>query len=231
VELASTLAAELESTGVKTFTIGPGLARTPGAMEGIEQIAPLYGKSVEEFMRMSENAMISPEAAGAGFAAAIARAEYYHSQETSSYQALSDIGISLEQNRGVRKLNEAEQADALRLLNSIHDTLQEQARGWNERPVFERQWVLRDYKKYCGIAPEQTLSLLCDLTDAVIQSAQLPQDILNHLQLGKLSGYWQHQIELLQGYEHNKQKVQDYTALMRGWIQTIDAFTAQYTGQ
>ena len=49
VELTNTLAAELEETNVVTFTIGPGLVRTPGSLEGISKLAPLYGKTVDEF--------------------------------------------------------------------------------------------------------------------------------------------------------------------------------------
>ncbi len=42
---------------------------------------------------MNRNFVISPEAAGAGFAASIVLASKYHGQETSSIQVLREIGI------------------------------------------------------------------------------------------------------------------------------------------
>jgi NAD(P)-dependent dehydrogenase (short-subunit alcohol dehydrogenase family) len=95
VELCNTLAGELESSGVLTFSIGPGIVKTDTASRAIEQIAPLHGKSVAEFFEMNKAVLISPEEAGAGFAAAVALAERYNGAETSSLQALADAGISI----------------------------------------------------------------------------------------------------------------------------------------
>ena len=131
VELSTTLDAELEGTGVITFTISPGLVRTPGAEEAIEKIAPLYGKNVEEFYKMSEKQIISVEAAGAGFAAAIARAEKYRGQEIGSIQALMDAGIELQEEEKTNKktLTEEEKKQALSLIREIETTLWEQSEG------------------------------------------------------------------------------------------------------
>ncbi len=51
VHLANTLDAELEGTGVIAFTIGPGLVPTETASQAVEQLAPLMGMTVEEFLR------------------------------------------------------------------------------------------------------------------------------------------------------------------------------------
>ena len=52
VELAKTLDGELEDSGVIAFTIGPGIVPTATAQAGVALIAPLYGKTVEEFFAM-----------------------------------------------------------------------------------------------------------------------------------------------------------------------------------
>jgi hypothetical protein len=60
------------------------------------------GMSLEELFELNKNAQISPEAAGAGFAIAVALAKKYHGQETSSIQVLREAGIPLtseEENR------------------------------------------------------------------------------------------------------------------------------------
>jgi NAD(P)-dependent dehydrogenase (short-subunit alcohol dehydrogenase family) len=87
-ELASTIAAEVEGSGVYSFTIGPGIVKTPGFTEGGAQVAAFLGKTIDELLEMNKNFEISPEAAGVGFAAAIALASKYHGQETSSIQVL-----------------------------------------------------------------------------------------------------------------------------------------------
>ena len=86
VHLGQTLAAELEESGVVAFTIGPGLVRTPGAEAGIAALAPLYGKSVEEFYAMSAEQIGDTFARHSGlndWAAANRRVVLYPQAETS----------------------------------------------------------------------------------------------------------------------------------------------------
>jgi NAD(P)-dependent dehydrogenase (short-subunit alcohol dehydrogenase family) len=75
VELSNTISAEVEGTGVYAFTIGPGISKTPGFVEGGGKVASLMGMSLEELFELNKNAQISPEAAGAGFAIAVALAK------------------------------------------------------------------------------------------------------------------------------------------------------------
>ncbi len=161
VELSNTLAAELEDTGVITFTIGPGIVKTEGLMENISKIADLYGKTVEEFLKMSESAAISVDAAGAGYAAAVAMADKYRGLEISSFQALADIGIEIKAEvKTVHPLSKERKDKAFLLVNDIQKTLLKQYGGWQKRSIFERQWVLRDFKKNTGVEPEYFLMLL-----------------------------------------------------------------------
>lgn len=95
VELAHTIAAEVEDSGVYAFAIGPGIVKTPGFVEGGGQVAALMGITLEQLLEMNKRMEISPEAAGVGFAAAVALASKYHGQETSSIQTLHAIGINL----------------------------------------------------------------------------------------------------------------------------------------
>ncbi len=95
VELANTLAAELENTGVLTYSIGPGIVKTDTAHGAIGKLAPLYNMTVEEFYKMNAGQMLSEEEAGAGFAASVALAEKYRGAEIGSIQALMDAGIDM----------------------------------------------------------------------------------------------------------------------------------------
>jgi NAD(P)-dependent dehydrogenase (short-subunit alcohol dehydrogenase family) len=95
VHLSSTLDAELEGTNIHVFTIDPGLVRTPGLQAATERLAPLYGKTTDEFYAISEEHELTVEAAGVGFAAAVVLAPQFRGQEISSKQALFVAGIDL----------------------------------------------------------------------------------------------------------------------------------------
>jgi NAD(P)-dependent dehydrogenase (short-subunit alcohol dehydrogenase family) len=103
VELSNTLSAEVEGTGVYAFTIGPGISKTPGFIEGGAKVASLMGMSLDELFELNRNAQISPEAAGAGFALAIAQAKKYHGQEMSSIQVLREANIPLSEQEAVEE--------------------------------------------------------------------------------------------------------------------------------
>ncbi len=95
IALSSALDAELSGTGVVAFTIGPGLVPTATAVAAVQRLLPRLGLSGAEFLELTRSTRISVEAAGAGFAAAIAMADRYAGQEISSTQALADAGITL----------------------------------------------------------------------------------------------------------------------------------------
>jgi NAD(P)-dependent dehydrogenase (short-subunit alcohol dehydrogenase family) len=165
-ELGYTIASEVEGSGVYAFTIGPGLVKTQTAIEAIERIAPLHGKSVEEFYKMSENQIISAEAAGAGFAAAVVLAHQFHGQEIGSIQALHIANIDITEsarNKGINDISEGLLSEIGRVCNKVLSQLIEQYEGWKKRPLFERMWVLRDFYKHAGMSADQWLNLLKNL--------------------------------------------------------------------
>lgn len=225
VELSNTLAGELEGTGVITYSIGPGIVKTETAKKAISQIAPLYGKTEDEFYKMTEHVLLSVEEAGAGFAASVALADNYSGLETSSSQALTDIGIAYQkQDDDTNIINQTESySSMLELLKEIKQTFTEQVKGWNNRSVFERQWVLRDFKKYTGAAPEYFVDKLKECHDKA-ENNLLSKSNLKQLPVDKIEVYYKHQIDLLRGYEKNPEKVKEYTVLMEDWINTIKKF-------
>lgn len=225
VELCNTLAAELEGTGVITYSVGPGMVKTETADNAVKKIAPLYGKSVEEFYEMNKAMILAPSEAGAGFAASIALAEQYNGMEVSSIQALIDCGISTEisneaesltfTTEQMQKLNEA--------FELILTTYEEQVDGWSNRPIFEKQWVLRDFKKTTGTAPEHFIEVF-NYFDASLKDNQLRKESFKKLELEKLELYYKHQLELLKGYERNPEKLKLHTDIINNWINDINKF-------
>jgi NAD(P)-dependent dehydrogenase (short-subunit alcohol dehydrogenase family) len=221
VELGNTLAAELEESGVIAFTIGPGLVRTPGAEATIPKIAALYGKTVDEFYAMSQAHIISAEAAGAGFAAAIALASQWRGQEIGAVQALRAAGIDWEaptrQDAAGGALTPARCAEALALCREVRATLAEQSAGWAERPLFERQWVVRDFRNHAGMPVERWLDLLACLEERLAAG-----DGAGALAVGapidQLVAYYEHMLHAARGYlQKDPEKLAEAESALAAW--------------
>jgi NAD(P)-dependent dehydrogenase (short-subunit alcohol dehydrogenase family) len=163
LHLGDTLDAELEGTRVFAYTIGPGLVPTETASRAVAQLAPHMGMSVEAFFEANKGAVLSVEAAGAGFAASIVFAERFHGQEISSMQALraADMNFgSTEAAKVSAELSSEKRKQAEAVCEAVRVTLKEQLDSWKSRSLFERQWVARDFKKTTGAPVEQWLSSL-----------------------------------------------------------------------
>jgi NAD(P)-dependent dehydrogenase (short-subunit alcohol dehydrogenase family) len=228
VELASTIAAEVEGTGVYAFTIGPGTVRTPGFIDGGGQVASYMHKTLDELLEMNKNFEISPEAAGVGFAASIALASKYHGQETSSIQVLREIGIVLGNQETDQSTNTktasvtapVSTSDPDELYKQILKTYTEQSEGWKKRGLFERQWIVRDFKKNTGLSIDEMLSALKNVGNNLKGQ---PASSSSAETLKKIAAYYEHQREQLKGFEKDPVKLQKNSAIIDGWISEISA--------
>lgn len=214
LHLGDTLDAELEGAGVIAFTIGPGLVPTETASKAVSQLAPQMGMSVDEFFEMNKGAVLSVEEAGAGFAVSVVLAERFRGQEISSVQALKAADI----NFGVREAeNESaeitadKRKQAQALCEAVRITLKDQSDDWKHRSLFERQWVIRDFRKTAGMPVEEWLETLRQLEE------NLQRGILFHPPLEKLAGYYEHLAELAKGYEKDPAKLQENLRHVYRW--------------
>ncbi|HZW85547.1 MAG TPA: SDR family oxidoreductase [Nitrososphaerales archaeon] len=231
-ELASTIAGEVEGTGVYAFTIGPGIVRTPGFEEGGAQVAAFMGKTLDELLEMNKNFEISPEAAGVGFAASIALASKYHGQETSSIQVLREIGVVLGGAAPGESSAEVQVApvpdrNSHSLFESVMNTYAEQSAGWKKRSLFERQWVARDFKKNTGKSIDEMTSALRN----VEKDLDGPNHSMDSVEtLKKLAAYYAHQQEQLKGFEKDPDKLKRNVAFIDGWLSDLRLLTEALTG-
>jgi hypothetical protein len=222
VHLANTLDAELEGTNVVAYTIGPGLVPTETASKAVEILAPQMGMNVEQFFEMNKGAVLSIEEAGAGFAASVVFAEKFRGQEISSIQALkaADINsgsievekVSAAINSEKRKYSKEHLRQARALCEAVLVTLKEQSDGWKSRSLFERQWVIRDFKKTAGMPVEEWLLTLERLEESLHDEA-----MISHPPLEKLAGYYEHLAELAKGYEKDRAKLDENLRHVYGW--------------
>jgi NAD(P)-dependent dehydrogenase (short-subunit alcohol dehydrogenase family) len=217
--LGGTLDAEIGESGVHVFTIDPGLVRTPGLQSAAERLAPLYGKTVEEFYAISAAHELSAEAAGGGFAAAVALAPRFRGQEISAKQALLAAGINIsqiEQDEAALELDPEQAREALELCYRVQQTLKEQSHGWSKRSLFERQWMLRDFKKNAGMPVERWLETLAQL-EATLREEDWPALGRLDAPIHRLADYYVHMQDLARGYEKDSEELKEQLSAIRSW--------------
>jgi NAD(P)-dependent dehydrogenase (short-subunit alcohol dehydrogenase family) len=240
VALANTLDAELAETGVTAFTIGPGLVPTATAAAAIVRLAPKLGMSLDDFYEMNRGALLSVEAAGAGFAAAIAHAERYAGQEISSSQALADagiaipdaappVGVSLSPIAGAPAESvPIQSAEATELCRVVRVTLEEQATEWRQRSFFERQWMVRDFKQRAGMPVERWIESLVRLED-LLRSSDRPATASAMPPLEKLAAFYAHLADMARGYVKNPAERDAQVAIVRGWQADVERLQTMTT--
>ena len=222
--LGSTLAAELEGTGVFAFTIGPGYVPTRTAEESIPKLAAMMDKPVDELFEIVKQYEISVEAAGVGFATAIVMAEKYVGQEISSTQALIDAGIEIPQANAITAYNSVSVDDfekALELCNRILSTLEEQSAGWKERSVFEYQWMLRSFRKQAGMPVEKWIEALKRLEQA-LESRDAVSLSAIQTPLNLLAGFYANLYEMAKGYIKDPGQREEQLRIVQGWHEDVE---------
>lgn len=207
IELCNTLSLELENTSIYSYTIGPGLVKTETAMKSIEIVARNMDISLDDFYEMNKAHIISAEEAALGFALSVLKAEEYNGQEIGSIQVLNALETKKQSSTTCNP----------DLLLQIIKTYEEQYSGWKQRSIFERQWVLRDFKKTVGKPAEEVYNMMIKMKD---NHGVLTSDEYKLLQ--SLIVYWKHQYQLLQNFEKNKEKLEENNKIILGWISDIE---------
>ncbi len=223
VELSNTLAMELENTDIHTYTIGPGLVKTETAMNAIRVVAENMKMSTEEFYEMNRRHILDVESAGAGFALSVLNAGTYHGQEIGSIQVLMDYNLIGDDNVEEVKAQNTVGTKQKEAFAKIVKTFEEQYSGWRAMNLFERQWVFRDFKKSMGQSAEQALETL-KMAGESIKNHDYQLTSSEKAFFEKLKNYWKHQLKLLQGYEKNKNKLEEHSRIINEWITDIENF-------
>lgn len=219
VHLGTTLNEELENTEVAAFTIGPGFVPTQTAASSIPKLAAMMGKSEKEVLEVLKEYTLSVEAAGAGFAAAVAMAARYRGQEITSMQALTDAGISIPvsgHTGGARPLTPEQLEQALALCRSVRTTLAEQSAGWKDRSIFERQWLIRTFRQKASLPVDEWLGVLAQL-EAALQRQDSTALAMINAPLDRLAAYYDHLHEMAKGYVKDPVQLDEQLRIVRSW--------------
>lgn len=176
-------------------------------MKSIEIVAKNMNISLDDFYEMNKEHIISIEEAALGFALSVLKAKEYNGQEIGSIQVLNALETKSETTKTCNP----------ELLLKIIKTYEEQYSGWKERSIFERQWVLRDFKKTVGKSAEEVYNMMIKMKDS---KGLLTSDEYKLLQA--MIVYWKHQYQLLQNFEKNKEKLEENNKIILGWISDIE---------
>ena len=93
---------------------------------------------------------------------------------------------------------------------------EEQYEGFKKRPLFERQWTLRDFKKNAGMPVEQWIEALKDL-DRRLNASQDQAKVRSSADLNSLVKYFKHMQDLLSGWEKDPKKLEENMKILKGW--------------
>ncbi|HTX90205.1 MAG TPA: SDR family NAD(P)-dependent oxidoreductase [Anaerolineales bacterium] len=218
VHLGTTLDAELENSGVYAFTIGPGFVPTETALSAVPKLAGMMGIPMDELRVILKQQTISVEAAGAGFAAAVALAGQFHGQETASVAALVAAGIDLPKDGDAVQVaytnDECDQI--LAMTGKVLAVLKEQTGGWKQRSVFEQQWLVRSFKKYAGMTVEEWLETL-ERLQAAAQAHSGDGIGAVRAPVRALAEYHAYMYEMGKGFIKDPAEREKNLAIVRGW--------------
>lgn len=218
-EFCSTLCGEIENTGVHAYSIAPGLVRTETADAAIAKVAAMMGIAKEGIYESNAKNMLTSEEAGTAFALSVLSAENYNGLEIGSIQVLNDLKL-LEPGASVPATT-AIGMDAMETMERILGTFRQQHKGWKERNLFEREWLMRDFRKKTGYSTGQMEASLVAMCDSARDCGSLDGGEARDL-FERLEAYYENQYRLLQGWEKDPAKLRESSNAIRGWIGDID---------
>lgn len=222
VEFCNTLCEELDGTGIITYAIAPGFVKTDTAIKAVEIVADSLGISPDDFYQSLEEIMTDAEIAGVGYAVSVVNAKQYNGKEIMSYQVLMDSGLI--GNSKEKTSNTLTQVDLDRLailFAHIADVYFEQYQNWQKKSLFQKQFLLSDFKKQMGLSAEEFKTQIETLLGQIHDQAW--DGLLGFKAMFiKWRCFYEHQLKQLQGYEKNAAQLASDTKLLTGWIETLE---------
>ena len=221
VEFCNTLCEEIAGTGIITYSIAPGFVKTDSAVKAVEIVATSLGITTEDFYKSMEELITDAEIAGVGYAVSVVKAKQYNGKEIMSYQVLMESGLI---SGGKEKSNSTQtQVDFENLsflFKSIADVFFDQYQNWQKKKLFEKQFILSDFKKQMGL-PAESFKIQIEVLQGQIQNNEWGNFLDSKEMFIKWRRFYEHQIKLLQGYEKNEARLASDIKLLNSWIQKL----------
>lgn len=221
VEFCNTLCEEIDGTGIITYSIAPGFVKTDTAVKAVEIVATSLGITTEDFYKSLEELITDVEIAGVGYAVSVVKAKQYNGKEIMSYQVLMESGLI---SGGKEKINNTQSQDDFNnlsfLFKSITDVFFDQYQNWQKKKLFQKQFILSDFKKQMGL-PADSFKIQIKSLQGQIHNNEWGNFLDSKEMFIKWRCFYEHQIKLLQGYEKNAAQLASDTKLLNSWIENL----------
>lgn len=221
VEFCNTLCEEIDGTGIITYSLAPGFVKTDTAVKAVEIVATSLGITTEDFYKSLEELITDAEVAGVGYAVSVVKAKQYNGKEIMSYQVLMESGLI---SGGKEKSNSTQTQvdfDNLSFLfKSIADVFFNQYQNWQKKKLFQKQFILSDFKKQMGL-PAESFKIQIETLQGQIHNNEWGNFLDSKEMFIKWRCFYENQIKLLQGYEKNAAQLASDTKLLNSWIENL----------
>jgi len=221
VEFCNTLCEEIDGTGIIAYSIAPGFVKTDTAVKAVEIVATSLGITTEDFYKSLEELITDAEIAGVGYAVSVVKAKQYNGKEIMSYQVLMESGLI---SGGKEKSNSTQTQvdfDNLSFLfKNIADVFFDQYQNWQKKKLFQKQFILSDFKKQMGL-PAESFKIQIEALQGQIHNNEWGNFLDSKKMFIKWRCFYEHQIKLLQGYEKNATQLESDTKLLNSWIENL----------
>lgn len=221
VEFCNTLCEEVDGTGIIAYAIAPGFVKTDTAVKAVEIVATSLGITTEDFYKSLEELITDAEIAGVGYAVSVVNAKQYNGKEIMSYQVLMESGFISGDKEKSNSVHAPLDFDHLSFLfQTIADVFFDQYQNWQTKKMFQKQFILSDFKKQMGL-PAESFKVQLEALQSQIQNKEWDNFIDSKKMFTKWRCFYEHQIKLLQGYEKNTTQLANDTELLNSWIDNL----------
>ncbi len=221
VELCNTLCEEIDGTGIMAYSIAPGFVKTDTAVKAVEIVAASLGIATEDFYKSLEELITDAEIAGVGYAVSVVKAKQYNGKEIMSYQVLMENGLI---GGGKEKTNstlaQVDFDNLLLLFKRSTDVFFDQYLNWQKKNLFQKQFILSDFKKQMGM-PAESFKIQIEVLQGQIENNEWGSFLNSKELFIKWRCFYEHQMKLLQGYEKNAAQLESDTKLLNSWINNL----------
>lgn len=221
LELCNTLSEEIADTSIITYSIAPGFVKTDTAVKAVEIVAFSMGIKADDFYKLHDEYIMDVELAGTGYAVSVVNARQYQGKEIMSYQVLIDSGLINGNNEKSGNTLSDVNFDKLSLLFSkILDVFLDQYHDWQKKNLFQKQFILSDFKKQMGL-PADSFKKQFETLQSQIQNHYWDNFMSSKGMFLKLQHFYKHQKELLQNYEKDLTQLNNDTNFLNSWIEIL----------
>lgn len=220
VEFCNALFDEIPDN-IITYSISPGFVKTDTAIKAVEIVATSMGIETDDFFKSHDEYIFDVELAGVGYAVSVANAEKYNGQFTSSQQVLLDAGLITQDNQNNQEMK-IDYTQLSPLYTRIANIFREQYQSWQTKKLFQKQFILSDFKKFMGL-PAERFKEQVDALQGDVQNQKWEQFLNSRDLFKKWQGFYEHQKELLKKHERNPILLANDTKLLDSWIAILQS--------